>query len=207
MSYEVATPRSYCTVPEVRTWLAQGDPASDPQIEAAIPAASRAIDDFKGVPVSYYSNEDEAGYSEIHFYDGNNEADLWIDRCTSIDTVIVEYPMGTYTTWTAGTDFVVCPYNTSYISRLQVRQEGDYPYWYWGQRNISVAAWWGGYTQAPRPVNLACVILVARYLQGGQQMFEEEAAISEMGQLIWKDPEGQRVRNLLRNVEGDISVG
>ena len=207
MSSEVATPRNYCTVPEVKIRLAEGDPASDPKIEAAIPVASRAIDNFKGVPESYYNNEDEAGYSETHYYDGNNDVDLWIDRCTSIETVTMEYPMGTPTVWVEATDFVVQPYNTPYISHLQVRQEGDHPYWYWGQRNIAVAAWWGGYTEAPQPVNMACIILVARYIQGGQQMFEEQSAISEFGQLIWKDPEGMRVRNLLKAVEGAVYVG
>jgi len=208
MSYETTNPQSYCSRAEIKGHLAEGDPAEDTLIDFLIPVVSRWIDNYKSVPVSYYNNGDAAGYgvAEIHRYDGSVEGEQWIDRCTSIDSVHIEESDATLTEWVEETDFIGWPYNTSYIACLVVKEYGAYSTWPDGQRNIIVTALWGGYTETPEPVKESCIILVARLLQGGKQMFEEQSAITELGQILYHEPLGQTVRVLLASIEGRITI-
>jgi hypothetical protein len=56
-------------------------------------------------------------------------------------------------------------------------------------------------------IKQACIILVARMIQGGQQMFADQSAITELGQVMITDPLSKQARALLDSVPGMMHIG
>jgi len=204
--YEVPIACDYCTLAEVKAQLPEGAPEEDVVLEALIPLISRRIDRYKRVPISYYNNCGDYAIATIHLFDGNGETELWIDRCTQIDDVLVRQN-STGTHWVEGTDYYTWPWNTIWIARLDIRSQGSRSSWTAGQRNIEITARWGAFPYTPDAVNQACIMLVARMKARGQQMFRETGAIVELAQLVYTlaiDPE---VASILKSVPGRLIVG
>jgi len=204
--YEVIAPFDYCTLAEVKAQIAEGAPAADAAIETLIPILSRRIDRYKRVPVSYYNNGGDYAVPTIHLFDGNGKRELWIDRCTEIESVLVR-DNGTGVYWVEGTDYYTWPWNTIWIARLDLRSQGSRSTWTAGQRNIEIAAKWGAFPDTPDEVKQACIMLVSRMLGRGQQMFRETSAIVELARLAYTlaiDPE---VASILKTVPGRLIVG
>jgi len=207
--YEPTRQLNYCNLEQVKDHIAQaaGGITRDQLIEFLIPIASRFVDNWQRVPPSFYNNGAAAsGLAEAFVLDGNGKQTIYIPYCTAITQVRVR-ENSTWTVWTQATDFFVWPYNTPYISRLDINLNGSQSNWPQYQRNIEVTARWGRYETTPRPIEEATIILVARLLRGGDQMFQEQSAISVLGQVIYQEPIGRQARALLDSVVGTIAVG
>lgn len=204
--YDVLAPFDYCTLTEVKAQIPEGAAEADDIIEALIPILSRRIDRYKRVPVSYYNNGGDYAVPTVHLFDGNGEEKLWIARCTEIESVLVR-ENSTGVNWVEAVDYYTWPWNSPWIARLDIRAQGSRSSWTAGQRNIDIAANWGAFADTPDEVKQACIMLVARMLGRGQQMFRETSAIVELARLSYTlaiDPE---VASILKTVPGRLIVG
>lgn len=205
--YEVANPQDYCTLAELLAHIPAGNPAENALIGELISRASRYIDRYKRVPDSYYNNGGEYCVAVVHRFNGNGEGELWIDRCTLIDSVYLEDAAGTLTLWVDGTDFYSWPYNTEWIARLDINVTGTRAGWPSGQRNVLVAARWGAYEATPEEVKEVCIIIVSRLIGRGRQMFRDTGAITELARLLYSQPIDPQAKQILDQVPGRINVG
>lgn len=204
--YEVISPCDYCTLAEVKAQIPEGAPGEDVVLEALIPLMSRRIDRYKRVPISYYNNCGDYAVVTTHLFDGNGETQLWIDRCTEIESVLVRRnSTGVY--WVEGTDYYTWPWNTPWIARLDIRSQGGRSSWTAGQRNIEIAAKWGAFPDTPDAVKQACIMLISRMKARGQQMFRDTGAIAELAQLAYTAAIDPEVASILRTVPGRLIVG
>jgi hypothetical protein len=190
----------YATLAEVKGHLPLGTPATDPILSDLITRVSRFIDRYKRVPHSFFNN---GGLYAEHwplYFDGNGLDRLWISPCTAVVSVLVD-GMAVV----ENTDFITYPYNSTPKWRLDMMPNGGT--WTQWQKNIEIDAYWGGYTDTPEDINEACIILVARLLQGGQQMFADQSAINELGQVMMTDPLSAQARALLDAMPGMMHIG
>ena len=205
----------YCTALDVRQELAagaSGDSAigthDDDILWDMCEEASRLIDDYKRVPHGEYIADTS---TSARYYSGSGYTMQNIDYCTSVDAVAVEETDGTYTAWTADTDFYTWPYNASAIDEpvaaLEVvhKSGSSKSVWNVGPRRIRVAAYWGLASTPPLPVRRAARIQVARWYKRAQQAWQDAAANPELGELVYVkdlDPDVARALKSVYPVQG-----
>lgn len=191
----------YATLAEVKGHLAATTTAQDGHIGDLISRVSRFIDQYKKVPPSYFNN---GGLYAEHwplYFDGNGLEKLWISPCTALVSVLLDA-----VAMVENTDFLTWPYNSTPKWRLDMMPTQGNTWTEW-QKNVEVDAYWGGYTDTPEEIKEACIILTARMLQGGQNMFADQSAITELGQVMMTDPLNAQARALLNSVPGMMHIG
>lgn len=157
----------YCTLAEIKTWA--GLPAAstndDPQLEVAVEAASRMIDQWCG-----RAFWDAASATVRYIHARHVEPDvIYTDPFSTATGLVVEHSEDDGSTWTtwASTDYQIEPLGgrtagTSYYYDT-IRAVGDYafPADADAESVVRVTARWGWAT-VPTPVKLACQIQALR---------------------------------------------
>ena len=114
----------------------------DAQMRRLAERASRMIDRLTGRTFwpSY----------ETRYFEGNGEADLWIPDLMEVGSIAMSDDSGVTYTALAATDYYTLggdrlEYSATPIRILRMNQnsDGDYTYWYTGQRSVRVVGWWG----------------------------------------------------------------
>lgn len=205
--YQVANPQPYCTLAELLEHVPGRDPTQNALITNLIGRVSRYIDRYKRVPDSYYNNGGEYCVATVHRYDGKGKTELWIDRCTLIDSVYLEDTAGTLTLWVEDTDFFTWPYDSEWIARLDIKAIGPRGSWTTGQRNILVAARWGAFEATPPEVVEACIIIATRLIGRGRQSFRDVGSITELARLLYSKPMDPEAKQILDGVPGRFTGG
>ena len=157
----------------------------DPLLTALIPRASRLIDRYMRREDSAY---DAPAVATTRQFDGNNQAELFIDECIAV--TLVEY-LSAEVTWTAWVpaDYQTLGHdgtpNTLPICSLKCDLYGDYAIFPQGDYNIRVTANWGRSAAPPDVVTQACIAQVLYMFKRGQQAFQDQGGISELGTIAF----------------------
>ena len=196
----------YCTDYDVRQGLAAGDTTDDAIGEEdgdliwdIIAAVSRFIDEYKGVESGAYL----ASGSETRYYTGTGRRRQRIDMATTVSAVAVEETDGTYTSWTADTDYYLWPYNYSALGepvRVMevVRKSGSSKsVWNIGPKRVQVTGVFGVSTTVPADIQQACAALVTRVYKSYQTGWQDAGASLELGQLIYAQAQHPSVKMIL----------
>lgn len=196
---------AYIMAHDVRRELASGD--SDTEAIGAehehdlwqmCAAISRAVDRHKRVEAGAY----EATTSAIRYFSSRGGVTQDIDPAVSVSAVAVEETDGTYTTWTAETDYFTWPYAASSIGepirRIEVNLKSDSTKSSFtaGQKRTKVTGVWGITATPPEEVQRACRIMAARWYKRAQQGWQDTGANPEFGALNYTksiDPEAERI--------------
>lgn len=179
---------AYCTALDVRQELSTGSgrdavsDAHDHVLWNMAVEASRWIDDFKRIEHGAYL----ASTSATRDFFGSGIDIQNIDYAVSISVVAVEETDGTYTTWTADTDFYTWPYSGDEpIRKLEVnlKSDGSKSVWTHGQKRVRVTGVWGVTATPPEPIVRACKILAASMYKRAQQGWSITGGTAELGQI------------------------
>jgi hypothetical protein len=193
----------YTTAPEVRALETDSDFVTDTSYDALlgalITAASRLIDHYVGGWDNYFYGT----ASETRYYDGSGEKQQWIDPLVTLTSVAVdESDSGTFTTWTQDTEFIVWPYNYSYvdkpIQRLDVKRDSGKGVWYAFQANVKVIGVFGYSAEPPDTIVTACKIQTARWFHRAKGGFEDSQASAAIGQMFYTQELDPDVKLLLQ---------
>lgn len=170
-----------------------------PQVERALVAATRLIDNWKRVqPLAYIAS------SDTRYYFGSGNTVQQIDYCTGVTTVSVEETDGTYTEWTLGTDFYLWPYNAPALGEpyraLEVtgKSGSTKSVWIYGPQRVQVVGTFGISDKAPADIERACIIQVARWFSRAAQGWQDSGGQAEFGQVQYTQALDPDVRTLLR---------
>lgn len=153
-----------------------------PQIERALVAATRLIDNYKRVqPLAY------AGSTDTRYYFGSGEWRQEIDYCTDITQVDVEETDGAWTTWTVNVDYYLWPYNAPSMGepyrQLHVagKTGSTKGVWTYGPRRVKVQGTFGISDTAPADIERACIIQVARWFNRAAQGWKDAGGQADFG--------------------------
>lgn len=154
-------------------------------LSTLITSASRAIDRELGKQENYFYPSTSDG---TYYYDGNGAACLQIDDFVSITSVSVSEEGGLassdYTLWSSS-DYITVPYNTTPIYRLEVDTlNGSKLYFDRYRKAVKVIGIRGHSATPPSTIALACKIQVMRWLARAKQMFADNGASGDMGQVV-----------------------
>lgn len=186
--------------------------SNDVAITSMISEASRLIDRYKRVEDGSYKTADH-GSDETRYYFGSGRLRQEIDPATSITTVSVEETDGTYTTWTASTDFFYWPYNYSTLGEpiraLEVNTKSGTTksVWTFGPQRIKVIGKFGISSAIPTDIERACKIQVQRWLKRAQQGWADAGANRELGSLTYVKQLDPDVKVVLDNAFPHIGSG
>jgi len=165
--------------------------------------ASRLIDDYKRVESGAYL----AGTStSARYFTGSGQEWQFIDPFVDVDAVEVEETDGTYTSWTADTDYYTWPWDASSrsepIQALQtVRKSGSSKSVFTaGPKRVRVTGVPGVSAAVPAAVRRAARIQVARWYKRAQQGWQDAGASMELGQLMYAQELDPDVKTVLRSV-------
>lgn len=196
----------YCSDYDVRQGLAAGDTTDDAigqqdgdLIWDIVASTSRFIDEYKGVESGAYL----ASGSETRYYTGTGRQRQRIDMATSVSAVAVEETDGTYTTWTADTDYYLWPYNYSALGEPvrileTVRKSGSSKsVWNVGPKRIKVTGVFGVSTTVPADIQQVCAALSTRVYKAYQSGWQDASASLELGQLIYAQAQHPMVKQML----------
>lgn len=198
----------YCTASDVRRELGMG--SGNQQIGAEhedviwdmVIEATRLIDGLKRVEPGAYS----ASGSETRYFPGSGMNYQRIDHAASVSKVEVEETDGTYTEWTADTDYFTWPYNAAAmgesIRALEVSEKSPTTKSVFtaGRKRVKVTGVWGIATTPPDTIARACKIQVARFFKRAQQG-QQDAGMSaaESGQMSYVKKLDPDVETLLKS--------
>lgn len=198
---------AYCTALDVRRELAagSGNQAIGQQHEDLIwdmcVEASRLIDQYKRVEPGGYM----AAGSETRYYRGSGQNWQPLDYAVSVSAVAVEETDGTYTTWTADTDYYTWPYNASAMGEpirwLEVAAKSGTTksVFTLGQKRVKVTGVFGVAATPPEPIARACKIQAARYFKRAQQGWQDAGmSAGEMGTIAYVKKLDPDVETLLK---------
>jgi hypothetical protein len=200
----------YCTTRDVKTRLGEqwtSGTTYDEMLEETIEEASRIIDEEKGWLPCHFAAADQAIITR--YYDGAGGTEQQIDRFlddASFAVAVDDDADGVYTAWVRNTDYITWPYNEAYINRLVLATDSDVSFTV-GQKSVQVTGRLGAYDEPPAQVRKACVMMVARAFKRGMQMYQDTAAVEELGELKYTlaiDPEVDRI---LKNIPGRARYG
>lgn len=152
----MAITNGYTTLSDLKARMGITDTTEDALLEAAITAASRAIDDWTGR--RFYAA------TETRYYSADNVYLLSVDDLLSVDTLKIDDGSRTYATTWAATDFELEPANTDPKTRIAVTPQGRYTF-PWHKRSVEVTGSFGYSATAPAPIQEACLMLAARYFR------------------------------------------
>lgn len=180
----------YCTLAEVIAQMPEsglglsGSTDYAAGIGAQITAVSRLIDREVGKWAGFFATTD----TETRYFDGNDDAELWIDEFQSISSVAVSESGGLassdYTTWSSS-DYIEWPYNSTPIMRLDVDTlNGSKLYWYAYRKGIKVTGVSGYSATPPQDVKQACIIQASRWFMRGKNAWAESGANTDLGQIV-----------------------
>jgi hypothetical protein len=163
--------------------------------------ASRLIDDYKRVEHGAYL----AGTStSARYFSGSGRNRQRIDPFVSVSSVEVEETDGTYTTWTADTDYYTWPWDASskdepiialYVSRKSGSSKSVFTN---GPQRVRVTGVPGVSASVPPAVRRAARIQVARWYKRAQQGWQDSSANIELGQLTFVQELDPDIRMVLR---------
>jgi hypothetical protein len=144
--------KAYITVEDVENMaLVDVVDSFEPQIDEWIIAMSNQV--------SLLTNRewlaDDTEYPEVRYFDGTGNSYLRIGEAVDIDSIEVGEDYGE--NFTAVTDYITTPYNSSPITKL-VRKDGV---WDRGIKNIKVTGNFGYATEVPVDIKFAVAVLVA----------------------------------------------
>lgn len=191
----------YTNVPLVKAHLGIDDGDSDGLIQAAVTAASRAIDRYTGA--QFYPS------TETRLFYGQPDGGIWVDPFTDTTGLLVETgSLGTYTTEIVDTDYVLWPMNAPEKGMAYRRIFTGYSWtnrWRRGTRHpdVQITARWG-YATVPVDVEMACRIKAA-HLFRRMDTPDGTAGTSEFGVVRISRFEDPDVAMLLGNFTGPSS--
>ena len=190
----------YCEVADVKLYPGEqwtSGAKYDILLGDLIEEASRLIDREQGWGDCHYAAGDPAATARL--YDTESGYEVEVDRCLQAGATVEvdETETGVYVLWTAGTDYLLWPYNELYFTRVIIKT-GASKVFGTGQRLLRVTGKWGGYTTPPATIKLACVITVIRWFKRGMQGFQDTGAIVEVGQLTYTKALDPDVKEMLR---------
>lgn len=155
----------YCTLAEFKGWVGINDTHDDAQLELAIEAASRMVDDY--CLRRFYSA------TETRYYTADSFDWVDVDDVVSITTLKTDPGGdGTFeTTWSAG-DFRLDPLNVSTetwpYTRIQRTVSGTLTF-PTNVRGVQVVGVFGWPTQAPATVKQATILQAHRLYRHGKE--------------------------------------
>jgi len=207
---------AYCTAGDVRRELGMG--SGNQQIGAehedvlwdmAI-EATRLIDRFKRVEPGAYS----ASGSETRYFPGSGMNYQRIDHAVSVSKVEVEETDGTYTEWTADTDYFTWPYNAAAIGEsiraLEVSEKSPTTKSVFtaGRKRVKVTGVWGIASTPPDDIARACKIQTARWFKRAQQAWQDAGmSAAESGQMSYVKKLDPDVETLLKGAFPTVMAG
>lgn len=160
--------------------------------------ASRMVDRLRHLEDGAYA----ATASATRYFDGNGLPQLWLPQpLVSVTTVSVEETDGTYTDWTANTDYFTWPYNEAPILRLDVNQKSTTTKstWIAGQRRVKIVGVFGVSATPPDDIARAVVIQCARWYKRAAQGWSDTGGMNEAGQLQYVKKLDPDVQTLVLN--------
>jgi hypothetical protein len=207
----------YINVDDVTAELGIGSgtqftPDHDALLTGMIEQASRFIDRYKGVEDGSYKTGDYSA-DETRYYFGSGIERQDIDYTTTLTTVKVEETDGTYTTWTADTDFFAWPYNASQINepirRLDVNDKSGTTksVWTFGPKRVEITGKFGVSSTVPDEVARACIIQVSRWFKRATQGWADSGANPDLGRLTFVKGLDPDVKTLLKKTFPRVGRG
>lgn len=154
----------YASLTDLKSHLSLGDGDDNTELELAIEAASRAIDDYCGR--FFYQQT-----ATVRHFAPTDASTLVLDvDLVSVTTLETDAGSdGTYEhTWTADTDFLLEPYNAADDGRpywkIVRNPTGSYSFPTSGSRPVRITGTWG-WPAVPAPVKHACIVQAAKLFQ------------------------------------------
>lgn len=191
----------YTSVPLVKAQFDINDGDSDGLIQAAVTAASRAVERWTGA--QFYP------VTEPRVFYGSPDGGIWVDPFVdTADLVIATGSFGTYPTELTGIDYTLWPYNAPEKGLAYRRIFTGYSWpnrWRRGTRHpdVQVTATWG-YPEVPADVEMATRIKAARLFRRKDSP-EGVAGTSEFGVVRISRSEDPDVVSLLAPFAGPSS--
>lgn len=141
------------------------DSSFSSQITDWINAVELYINNYTGIEDGFESA------SSIKYFNGNNEREIIIDKCTEITTIEVLEADGGDVEWTLTegmeSDYITFPYNKTPIFKLILRPSAQIGSWYKGNKRIKITAHWGQSSSVPKDIELAATMLVSSIIEKG----------------------------------------
>lgn len=206
---------AYATALDVRKELAAGSGNAsigqehEDTIWDMLVEASRLIDNYKQVEPGAYDADD----SETRYYFGSGTDRQVIDYAVSVTSVAVEETDGTYTTWTANTDYYTWPYNASAIGepirRLEVvdKTGTTKSVFTHGTKRVKVVGVFGISSSPPDPIARACKIQAARWFKRAQQSWQDASMGAETLQTLYMKELDPEIKIILKSAFPHIGAG
>lgn len=157
----VALTNCYCTLAQLKASLAITDTTDDTQLEAAITAVSRNIDDLTG---RFFYSDGTTNTAAVRYYTPNSPTRLFVDDFVSISEVAEDTAYArTYSTVWASTDYAYEPINNSRLSKpyTQLMAFKNYTFPVGQPQAIRVSGVFG-WSAVPEVVRQACLIQSSR---------------------------------------------
>lgn len=180
----------YCTVAEVTALAPESGLAAstsyDAMLGVLITATSRLIDREVGRWENFFYPSSDAA---TRYYDGSGTTELWVDEMTAAPTSVAVSESGgvessDYTVWSSS-DYLVLPYNSTPKYKLEVDTlNGSRLYFYNYRKSVKIVGVFGYSTIPPADVAMACKIQVHRWFMRAKQMFADNGAQQDLGQII-----------------------